>query len=107
MTRKLKPVHPGSILKNDFLDEMAITPYRLAKELKVSSPTVNEIVRGRRAVTADMALRLSRYFGTTAALWLNLQAQYDLEVASTKLGKKLEAITQRAEPAVPMSRERG
>jgi antitoxin HigA-1 len=86
-TKKLRPVHPGDILKNDFLEPLDITPYRLAKELGVSRPTVNQLVARRRKVTAEMALRLARYFGTSAQVWQNLQAQYDLEVATTKIGK--------------------
>jgi addiction module HigA family antidote len=90
-TKKLRPVHPGDILKNDFLEPLAITPYRLAKELGVSRPTVNQLVARRRNVTAEMALRLARYFGTSAQVWQNLQAQYDLEVAMTKIGKVVKA----------------
>ncbi len=89
-TKKLRPVHPGDILKNDFLEPLEITPYRLAKELGVSRPTVNQLVARRRSVTAEMALRLARYFGTSARVWQNLQAQYDLEVATTKIGKTVK-----------------
>jgi len=92
--KKLRPVHPGDILKNDFLNPLEITPYRLAKELGVSRPTVNQLVARRRSVTAEMALRLARYFGTSAQLWQNLQAQYDLEVAITKIGKTVKAKIQ-------------
>jgi len=69
------------------MEPLQLSAYRLAKELGVSPPTVNEIVRHRRAVTAEMALRLSRYFGTSAELWQQLQAQYDLEIARTRIGK--------------------
>lgn len=89
-TKKLRPVHPGDILLQDFMEPLKLSSYRLAKELGVSAPTVNEIVRRRRAVTAEMALRFSRYFGTSAQLWQNLQAQYDLEVAARKIGKSVE-----------------
>ena len=89
-TKKLRPVHPGDILLHDFMQPLELSSYKLAKELGVTAPTVNEIVRRRRAVTAEMALRLSRYFGTTAQLWQNLQAQYDLEIARHKIGKKVE-----------------
>lgn len=85
-TKRLRPVHPGDILRQDFMEPLGLSSYKLAKELGVSAPSVNEIVRRRRAVTAEMALRLSRYFGTTAQLWQNLQAQFDLEIASQKLG---------------------
>jgi addiction module HigA family antidote len=89
-TKKLKPVHPGDILLRDFMEPLGLSSYKLAKELGVSVPTVNEITRRRRAVTAEMALRFSHYFGTTAQLWQNLQAQYDLEVASQKIGKQVK-----------------
>lgn len=88
--KRLRPVHPGDILLHDFMEPLKLSSYKLAKELGVTAPTVNEIVRRRRAVTAEMALRLSRYFGTSAQLWLNLQSQHDLEVASQKIGKKVE-----------------
>lgn len=87
--KKLRPVHPGDILFRDFMEPLKLSSYKLAKELGVSVPSVNEIVRRRRAVTAEMALRLSRYFGTSAQVWQNLQAQYDLEVASRKIGKQV------------------
>jgi addiction module HigA family antidote len=93
-TKKLRPVHPGDILRHDFMEPLNLSAYKLARELGVSIPTVNEIVRRRRAVTAEMALRLSRYFGTTAQLWQNLQSQYDLEIASAKIGKQVERAIQ-------------
>jgi antitoxin HigA-1 len=89
-TKRLRPVHPGDILLHDFMQPLKLSSYKLAKELGVTAPTVNEIVRRRRAVTAEMALRFSRYFGTTAQLWQNLQSQYDLEIANRKIGKQLE-----------------
>jgi antitoxin HigA-1 len=85
--KKLRPVHPGDILRNDFLEPLGLTAYRLAKQLGVSRPTITQIVARRRGVTAEMALRLARYFGTSAQVWQNLQSQYDLEVATTKIGK--------------------
>src|SRR5882762_6281895 len=88
--KKLRPVHPGDILLHDFMQPLKLSSYRVAKELGVAAPTVNEIVRRRRAITAEMALRLSRYFGTSAQLWQNLQTQYDLEIASKRIGKKGE-----------------
>src|SRR6059058_2422 len=93
-TKRLQPVHPGDVLAHDFLEPLELSSYKLAKELGVSAPTVNEIVLGRRAVTAEMALRLARYFGTTAQLWQNLQSQYDLEIASQRIGKKVERAIQ-------------
>lgn len=92
--KRLRPVHPGDILARDFMGPLQLSSYKLAKELGVSVPTVNEIVRRRRAVTAEMALRLARYFGTSAQLWQNLQNQYDLEIASQKIGKKVERVIQ-------------
>jgi len=81
-------------LLHDFMQLLKLSAYRVAKELGVAAPTVNEIVRRRRAITAEMALRLSRYFGTTAQLWQNLQTQYDLEIANKKIGKKVERAIQ-------------
>ena len=79
--RRLPPVHPGVILRDEFLKPMELSVYRLARDVKVSRPRLNEIVLGRRAVTTDTALRLARYFGTTPEFWINLQARYDLDVA--------------------------
>lgn len=94
-TKKLRPVHPGDILQNDFLEPLGLTAYRLAKQLGVSRPTITQIVARRRGVTAEMALRLARYFGTSAQVWQNLQSQYDLEVATSKIGK---AVIQKIRP---------
>ena len=91
-TKKLRPVHPGDILLHEFMQPLKLSSYRVAMELGVTAPTVNEIVRRRRAITAEMALRLARYFGTTAQLWQNLQTQYDLEIASKRIGKKVERV---------------
>lgn len=88
---KLAPIHPGEVLLQDFLEPMGISQYRLAKDLKVPPPRINEIVHGRRSVTADTALRLARYFGTSDRFWLNLQASYDLDVERDNLGDRLEA----------------
>ena len=93
-SKRLRPVHPGDILAHDFMEPLKLSSYKLARELGVSVPTVNEIVRRRRAVTAEMALRLARYFGTTAQLWQALQSQYDLEIASQKIGRKVERAIQ-------------
>lgn len=76
---RIPPVHPGEVLLEDFLKPLGISQYRLAKEMKVYPRKINEIVHGKRAITANTALRLSRYFGTSAELWMNLQALYDLE----------------------------
>src|SRR3954451_6567264 len=88
--RKLPPVHPGEILYEEFLQGFEISQYRLAKSLSVPPRRINEIVRGTRAITADTALRLARYFGTSEPFWLNLQTQYDVEVQRDRLGDRLE-----------------
>ncbi len=77
---KIPPVHPGEVLLEEFLKPMGISQYQLAKGMKVYPRKINEIVHGKRGITADTALRLSRYLGTTAELWLNLQTLYDLEI---------------------------
>lgn len=79
MSDKLSPIHPGEILLEEFLVPLALSQYRLAKDLAVPPRRVNEIVHGLRGISADTALRLSRYFGTTAEFWMNLQSRYDLE----------------------------
>jgi addiction module HigA family antidote len=88
--RKLSPVHPGEILLEEFLQPLGISQYRVAKDLSVPPRRINEIVRGTRTVSADTALRLARYFGTSERFWLNLQSRYDLEVARDRLGDRLE-----------------
>src|SRR5437762_13852821 len=90
LKRKLAPVHPGEILREEFLSPLGISQYRLAKEVHVPPRRINEIVHGARAISADTALRLSRYFGTSERFWLNLQARYDLEVEKQRLGSRLE-----------------
>ena len=87
--RKRAPVHPGEILFEEFLSPLGISQYRLARDLNVPPRRVNEIVKGLRAVTADTALRLARYFGTSERFWLNLQGRYDLEVVKDRLGNRL------------------
>lgn len=88
--RKLSPIHPGEILLEEFLTPMGISQYRLAKDIGVSARRINEVVRGQRAITADTALRLARYFRTTERFWLNLQTRYDLEMAKDLLGNRLD-----------------
>jgi len=83
-TIKVFAIHPGEILREEFMKPLGLTAYQLAKELHVSIPRVSDIVRERRAVTADTALRLGRYFGTDAQTWMNLQADYDLRIARSK-----------------------
>jgi len=89
-TRKLPPVHPGEVLLEEFLKPMGISQYRLAKDISVPPRRVNEIVLHKRAVTADTALRLGRYFGTSEQFWLNLQSEYDLDVERDRLGDRLK-----------------
>lgn len=86
---KIPPVHPGEILDEEFLKPLKISQYRLAKAINVPPRRINEIVHGTRAITADTALRLARYFGTSERFWLNLQARYDVEVEKDKLGPRL------------------
>ncbi len=88
--RRLQPIHPGEILREEFLDPMGISQYRLAKDINVDPRRINAIIQGKRAITADTALRLARFFGTSERFWLNLQAQYDLEVERDQLGSRLE-----------------
>ena len=90
-TKTLAPIHPGEVLLEEFLEPMGISQYRLANDISVSPRRINEIVHGKRAVTADTALRLSRYFGTSEKFWLNLQTGYDLDVERDRLGDRLEA----------------
>jgi addiction module HigA family antidote len=86
------PMHPGRVLEFEFLKPLKITPYALAKAIGVDAPRVYEIVRGRRAITADTALRLARYFGTSAEFWLNLQSHYDLEVEEDRARESISKI---------------
>jgi len=87
--RKLQPVHPGDVLQEEFLVPLGLSQYRLAKSLSVPPRRINEIVLGLRGVTADTALRLSRYFGMSERFCLNLQARFDLEVEKDRLGDRL------------------
>ena len=88
--RKLPPIHPGEILLEEFLKPMNLSQYRLAKDISVPSRRINEIVLGKRAISPDTALRLSRYFGLTEPFWLNLQSRYDLEIEKDRLAGRLE-----------------
>ena len=89
--RKPVPIHPGEILLEEFLHPLDLSQYRLAKQISVPARRINEIVRGTRAVTADTALRLSRYFGTSERFWLNLHTRYDLEIEKDRLGSRLKS----------------
>jgi addiction module HigA family antidote len=90
MTERLRPVHPGEILIEEFLKPMNLSPNQLATDIGVEARLINEIVQGVRSVTADTALRLSRYFGTSPQFWMGLQADYDLDVALDTLGDRLD-----------------
>ena len=89
---KLTPVHPGEVLMEEFIEPLRITQNRLAVSIGVPPRRINEIVHGQRRITADTALRLGRYFGTSAQFWINLQTHYDLEVERDSLGDALDAI---------------
>jgi addiction module HigA family antidote len=88
--KKLSPVHPGEVLLEEFLKPMGLSQNRLALSIGVHARRINEIVLGKRRITAETALRLARYFGTTPQFWLGLQSDYDLDVASDDLGERLE-----------------
>jgi addiction module HigA family antidote len=88
-SKTMPPIHPGETLREDFLQPLGLTANRLAIELQVPVTRLNEIVRGRRAITADTALRLARYFGTTPQFWMNLQANYDLELVQDARGSEI------------------
>ncbi len=88
--KKMRPIHPGEILLEEFLTPMDISQYRLAKDINVPARRINEIVHGNRAISANTALRLAKYFGTSPQFWLNLQSHYDLELERDKMGKKLK-----------------
>ena len=86
----MRPIHPGEILREEFLAPLKMSAHALALELKVPAPRINDIVRGRRAVSADTALRLARYFGTTPDFWLNLQTTYELKITQKEVGRAIE-----------------
>jgi addiction module HigA family antidote len=89
MPKKLRPVHPGEVLLEEFLKPLGISQYRLAKDISVPARRINEIVLGKRSISADTALRLSRYFGMSDRFWVNLQIRYDLETEKDRLGRRL------------------
>jgi len=86
----MKPVHPGEVLMEDFLEPMGLSQYRLAKEIKVPLRRVNEIVLGRRGITSDTALRFAQFFGTTPELWQSLQSQYEMDTAKQSIWEKIK-----------------
>jgi antitoxin HigA-1 len=85
MTKKLKPVHPGKILEEEFLTPLKLSQYRVAKDISVPPRRINEIIKSQRAITVDTALRLGKYFGVTPQFWLNLQTSYDVAIVSSKI----------------------
>jgi addiction module HigA family antidote len=96
---RMRPVHPGEVLKEEVLAPMGLSANALARELRVPVTRISEILHGRRAISADTALRLARYLGTSAQYWLNLQASYDLKVAEQTLGQQIEREIHPREPA--------
>lgn len=97
MNKKIEPIHPGEILLEEFLIPMDLSQYRLAKDINVPPRRINEIVLGKRAITADTALRLSEYFGLSENFWLNLQMKYNLEIEKDRLKDKLKKEVKRRE----------
>ncbi len=91
-TASISPIHPGEILSEEYLAPLGITQHRLAVDIGVPPRRINEIVHGKRRISADTALRLARYFGTSERFWLNLQGRYDLEVERDRLGPVLDEI---------------
>jgi len=104
-SRRIKPVHPGEVLLGDFLEPLRMSRNALAKAIGVPAPRVNDVVLGRRGVTADTALRLAAFIGTTPEFWLNLQLRYDLDVARQK--KELAANLRRIKPLDPAASRLG
>ena len=99
---QLPPIHPGEVLLEDFIKPLGLTQYRVAKDIGIPALRINQITHGQRAVTADTALRLARYLGTSPDVWLGLQAQYDLEIAQAKIAKRIERevkVLHTAQPA--------
>jgi antitoxin HigA-1 len=99
MNKKINPIHPGEILLEEFLKPMDISQYRLAQDISVPARRINEIVLGKRAITADTALRLSEYFGLSEKFWLNLQIRYNLEIEKDKLKGRLKREVKRLQKA--------
>jgi addiction module HigA family antidote len=106
-SKLLANITPGEILTKDFLKPMGLSQYRLAKDIGVPARRINEIVKGERAITADTALRLGRYFKMSAQFWLNLQSHYDLEVVGDRLGRRLDREVKELVTAWVHGRRRG
>ncbi len=88
--KTLPPIHPGEVLLEDFMKPLGLSQYRVAKDIGVPPLRINQIVHGKRSITTDTAMRVARYFGTSAAVWLRLQARYDLEVAEARMAKRIK-----------------
>jgi antitoxin HigA-1 len=100
MDKSLLPMHPGEILLEDFMKPLGLTQYRLARDLRVTPIRISQIVNGKRSIGVDTALRLARYFGTSAAVWLRLQVHYDLEIAEQELSKRINReVKVRSQPS--------
>ncbi len=99
---RLPPIHPGEVLLEDFMKPLGLSQYRLAQDLGVPALRISQIIHGRRAVTADTALRLARYFSTSANVWMRLQARYDLEIAEAKLADQVKREVKVRQPIVPV-----
>ncbi|MFA6018029.1 MAG: HigA family addiction module antitoxin [Patescibacteria group bacterium] len=97
MPVKIVPIHPGEILKEEFLKPFALTEYRLAKDIRVPARRINEIIHGNRSVSVDTALRLAAYFGTSAEFWINLQSRYDLLIEQAASLTRIESEVRRCE----------
>jgi addiction module HigA family antidote len=95
----MRPIHPGEILREEYLSPLGMSPHALAMALHIPAPRVNDVVREKRSVTVDTALRLSRYFNTTAQFWMNLQSSYDLKVAEREVGNKIDSEVRQLEMA--------
>jgi addiction module HigA family antidote len=91
-TKTMPPIHPGEVLREEFMEPLNLTAYRVAKDISVPAPRVYQIVHCKRSISADTALRLAKYFGTSPEFWLNLQNHHDLELEKDRLGGRLEGI---------------
>jgi addiction module HigA family antidote len=101
--RTINPIHPGEILQEDFLKPMELSQYRLAQDIHVPPRRINEIVHGKRGITADTALRLAQYFGTSVEVWMTLQDRYEVETARMKEGDLIERTISPSSPALALA----
>jgi addiction module HigA family antidote len=100
MDETLSPIHPGEVLLEDFMKPLGLSQYRLAQDIGVSPIRISQIVHGQRSITVDTAMRLARYFGTSAAVWMRLQVRYDLELADRELGERIKSEVKVLQPPV-------